>query len=66
VAAQPGQAAAADRPDAADRDAQPGADLGVGDGRVLDKQGQQPLAVQRQAGEGFGERGGVSCPGAGG
>ena len=44
-AAQLVQAAAAARPDAADRDAQPGADLGICQGRVLDEQGDQLLAA---------------------
>ena len=51
IAAYLGQAAAAGRADAANRDAQPGADLGVGQRRVRDKQGDQPLAVRRQVSE---------------
>jgi hypothetical protein len=51
VAAQLVQAAAAGRPDAADGDAQPGADLGVGHGRVLDQQADQLPARWRQIAE---------------
>ena len=40
------QAAVAGGADAAGRDAQPGADLGVGHGRVGGQQGEQPLAVR--------------------
>src|SRR3984893_3164114 len=42
------QVAAAVRADAADRDAQAGADVGVGQRRVGDEQGDQLLAVRRQ------------------
>jgi hypothetical protein len=51
VAAHRVQAAAAVGADAADRDAQPGADLGVGRRRVRDEQGDQPLAVRSQVSE---------------
>jgi hypothetical protein len=51
VAAHLGQAAAAIRADAADRYAELGADLGVGQWRVRDEQGDQPLAVWRQVSE---------------
>jgi hypothetical protein len=44
VLAQLVQAAAAGRPDAADRDAQPGADLGVRHRRVSGEHGDQLLA----------------------
>src|SRR6478672_525695 len=47
------QVAAAVRADAADRDAQPGADIGVGQRRVGDEQGDQLLAVRRQLVERF-------------
>ena len=50
--AQPVQASAPLRADAADGDAEPGADFGVGDRRVSDEQGDQLLAVLRQAAEG--------------
>ena len=46
VPAQFVQAAAAGGADAADRDAEPGADLGVRQGRVGGQQGDQPLAVR--------------------
>ncbi len=45
VAAYLGQAAAAAGADAADRDAQPGADLEVGQRRVRDEQGDQLLVA---------------------
>ena len=48
VAAQLAQAAAASGPDAADRDAQPGTDLGVRHGRVLDQHEDQSPAGWRQ------------------
>ena len=51
VAAQLGQAAAPVRADAAGRDAQPGADLGIRHGRVLGEQGDQLLAAGRQVRE---------------
>ncbi len=51
MAAQPGQQAAAGGPDAAGRDAQPGADLGVGQRRIHDEQFHQPLAAGGQVGE---------------
>jgi len=57
VAAQLVQAAAAQRADAADRDDEGGADLGVGHGRVVDEQGDQLLVVRRQAGERLAQRG---------
>jgi kumamolisin len=57
VAAQPVQGAAAVRADAPDRDAEPGADLGVGHGWIGDEQSQQPLGGQRQAGERLAQRG---------
>jgi len=44
IAAQLLHAAAAAGPDAPDGDAQPGADLGVREGRVFEEQGDQPLA----------------------
>jgi hypothetical protein len=50
MAAQPVQAAAAGGPDAADRDAQLGADLGVRHRRVCGEQGDQLLAARRQVG----------------
>jgi hypothetical protein len=50
VAAQLVQAAAAAGPDAAGLDAQPGADRGVGQGRVFGQQGDQLLAAWRQLG----------------
>src|SRR6185437_14973029 len=56
VAVQFVQAAAAAGPDAADRDAQPGADLGVGHRRVFDEQGDQLLAAWRQVAERFAQR----------
>src|SRR5579862_10059075 len=56
VAAQPVQGAAAVRADASDRDAEPGADLGVGHGWVGDEQSQQSLEGQRQAGERLAQR----------
>ena len=57
VAAQPFQAAAAAGPDAADGDAEPGADLGVRYRRVGDQQGQQPLAIGGQVAERGAQRG---------
>src|SRR6201986_4859480 len=51
MAAQLVQAAAAVRPDAADRDAQPGADLGIRHGRGLGQQDHQPLPAGGQGGE---------------
>jgi hypothetical protein len=51
MAAQPGQQAAAGGPDAADRDAQPGADLGVRQRRIHDEQFHQPPAAGGQVGE---------------
>jgi hypothetical protein len=51
IAAELVQAAAAGRPGADDRDAQPGADLGVRHGRLVDEQGKQPLAARGQAAE---------------
>ena len=48
VAAQLVQAAAAGGPDAADRDTQPGADIGVRQGRILEQQEDQLLARGRQ------------------
>jgi len=48
VAAQLVQAAAAARPGAAGRDAQPGADLGIRQRRILDEQGEQLLAARGQ------------------
>jgi len=51
IAAQPVQAAAADRPDAADWDIRRGADFGVRDGRVLDELGNQPLAARGEVQE---------------
>jgi hypothetical protein len=56
IAAQLVQAAAAAWPDASDRDAQPGADLGVRHGRVFGEQGDQPLAPGSQPGERLAER----------
>ncbi len=56
VAAQLVQAAAAGRPDTADRDTQPGADLGIGHGQVLKQQGDQPLTGGRQGRERFAQR----------
>jgi hypothetical protein len=61
MAAEPGQAAAAGGPNAADRDAQPGADLGVRHGRVRDKQGNQLLAALRQIGECLAQRSVAFC-----
>src|SRR5262249_36761133 len=51
------QVAAAVRADAADRDAQPRADVSVGQRRVGDKQGDQLLAVRRQLVERLAQRG---------
>jgi hypothetical protein len=51
VAAQLVQATAAGGPDAADGDAEPGADLGVGHGRVLDQGEDQRPAGWRQVAE---------------
>src|SRR2546429_4333948 len=48
VAAQLVQAAAAARPDAAGRDAQPGADLRIRQRRIFDEQGEQMLAARGQ------------------
>src|ERR1700722_9983052 len=56
VLAHPVQAAAAGRADAADRYAQPGADLGVGHRRVGDEQGDQLLAVRGKLGDGLAQR----------
>jgi hypothetical protein len=50
------QAAAAGRTDASNWDAQPGADLDVGYGRVFDEQGDQPLAGWRQIRECLAQR----------
>src|SRR6202034_265045 len=49
--AQQLQAGGALRSDAADRDAQRGADLVVGTGRVGQQHAEQPLAMGRQLGE---------------
>ncbi|HJZ25301.1 MAG TPA: hypothetical protein VJ370_03405, partial [Streptosporangiaceae bacterium] len=51
IAAELLQAAAAGRPDAADRDAYPDADVGVRHGRPDDEQGKQLLAARGQAAE---------------
>jgi hypothetical protein len=56
VTAQLVQAAAAGGPDAADRGAQPGADIGVGQGRVLEQQEDQLLAGGRQVAECLAQR----------
>jgi hypothetical protein len=56
VATQLGQAAAAAGPDAAGRDAELGADLGVRQGRILGQQGDQLLAGRRQRGERLAQR----------
>jgi hypothetical protein len=56
VAAQLLQAAAAGGPDAPDRDAEPGADLDVGDRRVLDEDGEQLLAAGGQGRERLAQR----------
>jgi hypothetical protein len=56
VAAQFGQAAAAGGPDAAGRDAESGADLGVGQRRVLHEQGGQVVTGRRQIGERLAQR----------
>ena len=50
------QAAAAVRPDAADGDAKPGADLGVRHRRIFDQQGDQLLVTGRQVRERLAER----------
>jgi hypothetical protein len=55
VAAQPVQAAAASGPDASYRDTQPGADLGVRHGRILDQGADELLIARGQAGEGLAE-----------
>jgi hypothetical protein len=57
MAAQFFQAAGAGWPDAADRDAQPGADLGIGNRRVLDEQGNQLPAEGIQCAERLAQRG---------
>src|SRR5262252_10799975 len=57
IAAQLVQAAAAQRPDTTGRDAQGGADLGVGQGRGVNEQGEQLPATWRQAGERLAQRG---------
>ena len=62
IAAQFFQAAAAAWPDAADRDAQLGADLGIRRGRVFGEQGDQLLAA---AGPGNTARVLAAFPGAG-
>ena len=51
------QEPAAGGPDAADRDAQPRADLGVGQGRVFEQQGDQLLTGGRQGRERLAQRG---------
>jgi hypothetical protein len=56
MAAQLVQAAAAGGPDAAGRDTQLGADLGVRHGRVFDEQGDQLLAGGGQVGERLAQR----------
>ena len=57
VAAELVDVAAAGGADAADGDAEPDADLGVGHGRVLKQQGDQLLAGGRQCGERLAQRG---------
>jgi hypothetical protein len=57
VVAQFVYVAAAGGPDAADWDTQPGADFGIGDGRVLEEQGDQLLAGGRQSRERLAQRG---------
>ena len=47
------------RADASDRNAEPGADLGVGQWRVGDEHGEQALAARRQPGERLAQRGGT-------
>jgi hypothetical protein len=56
VAAQLVQASAAGGPDAPDGDAEAGADLGVGQRRVLDQQREQLLAAGGQAGKRLAQR----------
>jgi hypothetical protein len=56
VAAQLVQAAAASRPDAANRDTQPDANLRIGHGRVFKQQGDQPLTGGWQGRERFAQR----------
>ena len=56
MAAQLIQAVAPGTPDAVDRDAQPGTDLGRRDGRVFGQQKDQLLTGRRQAGERFAQR----------
>jgi len=51
VGAQLVEAAATQGPDAADRDTEGGADLGVGHGRVGGEQGEQLLGAGREVGE---------------
>ena len=51
MAAKPVQAPGPDRSDAADRDTQAGADLGIGHWGVGDEHADQPLVADRQVSE---------------